>query len=217
MYIPKKIKNIVNNISYTVSDVGKSGDTVLVFSNKYVLKISKDYESLKREFDKGTWLNKYSLTSKPIILIKRYNKHFYLKECLDGEPLFDNKYTSNPELLTNLIVEAFDKLKALDNKDCPFKSNDNIGNEFVHGDLCLPNILIKNNHVVGFIDLENSGLGDRWYDYAWVLWSVVRNTKTDAYNNMLLYKLNITFDEDKFNQYIDDELRLFLKTIIENK
>ena len=37
---------------------------------------------------------------------------------------------------------------------------------FSHGDFCLPNILINNNEISGFIDLGDAGVGDKWRDIA---------------------------------------------------
>ena len=92
--------------------------------------------------------------------------------------------------------------------DCPYLSFDSTGHDFIHGDLCLPNIYVDDDdQFLGFIDLGNSGKGDVWYDYAWVLWSLEYNLKTNKYNEILLQKLQIEFDEEKYNQYIPKEYR----------
>ena len=127
---------------------------------------------------------------------------------LKGYSLIDKKYINNPELLIDTLVKVIKVLRSLDNIDCPFRSTDNDGNDFVHGDLCLPNIYVdENNDFVGFIDVENSGKGDKWYDYSWLLWSLAYNLKTDKYNKLLLDKLNIEFNEEKYNKYIPEEYR----------
>ncbi len=207
MYIPKKIREIVKNTKYKISDVGKSGDTVLLFQNKYVLKISSNKERLEKEYNKSLWISNYIDSVKPLYFVSGYKFTYYLRNYIEGKTLIDQEFTSNPDKLTSLIAETISLLRKLDDKSCPFTSSDNKGDKFIHGDLCLPNIIINNNHVVGLIDLENSGLGDEWYDYSWALWSLIRNLKTDKYNNLLLKKLGITYDKNKFNQYIDKELQ----------
>ena len=127
---------------------------------------------------------------------------------LKGYSLTDKKIINDPELLIDILVKIVKVLRSLDNLNCPFKSTDNIGNDFVHGDLCLPNIYVDDNYeFAGFIDLDNSGLGDKWYDYSWLLWSLSYNLKTDKYNKLLLDKLNIEFDEEKYNKYIPEKYR----------
>jgi len=67
----------------------------------------------------------------------------------------------------------------------------------------LPNIYVnENDEFIGFIDLDNAGLGDKWYDYSWLLWSLEYNLKTDKYNRILLDKLNLEFNKDKYDKYI---------------
>ena len=72
----------------------------------------------------------------------------------------------------------------------------------IHGDFCLPNILVKDNKITGFIDLGDSGIGDPWFDYAWCIWSLEYNLKTNKYTQVLLDKLGIEFDREKYLKYI---------------
>ena len=56
----------------------------------------------------------------------------------------------------------------------------------LHGDYCLPNIMLDNWNFTGFIDLDAAGLGDRHIDLFWGMWSLGFNLKTDAYRDRFL-------------------------------
>jgi len=51
----------------------------------------------------------------------------------------------------------------------------------LHGDYCLPNILLDGWNFSGFIDLGNGGVGDRHVDLFWGAWTLAFNLGTDAY------------------------------------
>lgn len=51
----------------------------------------------------------------------------------------------------------------------------------LHGDYCLPNIMLDNWRFSGFIDLGNGGVGDRHVDLFWGAWTLRFNLGTDAY------------------------------------
>lgn len=44
-----------------------------------------------------------------------------------------------------------------------------------HGDYCLPNILLDEGRVVGYVDLGELGVADRWWDLAVASWSITWN------------------------------------------
>jgi len=51
----------------------------------------------------------------------------------------------------------------------------------LHGDYCLPNIILDNWQFAGFIDLDNAGVGDKHVDVFWVIWSLYFNLHTHKY------------------------------------
>jgi len=203
---PKEIYNYIKDLKYNIDDIGRSNDQVIIFEDKYVLKISQNKDILLREKQMNDWLNNKIPCTKSICFIEENNKYYYLRTCINGKSLIDDKYINNPSLLIDILSKAINLLEQLDKYNCPIKSIDNIGNAFIHGDLCLPNIYVDdNNEITGFIDLGNSGLGDRWYDYSWLIWSFQYNLKTDKYTKDLLEKLNIKFNQDIYNKYIPKE------------
>jgi kanamycin kinase len=56
----------------------------------------------------------------------------------------------------------------------------------LHGDYCLPNILLDNWRFTGFIDLGAGGIGDRHIDLFWGVWSLFFNLKTNAWKDRFL-------------------------------
>ena len=64
----------------------------------------------------------------------------------------------------------------------PFLQQDTL----LHGDYCLPNIILKDRKLSGFIDLGNGGLGDRHIDLFWGIWSLSFNLKTDRWKERFL-------------------------------
>ena len=56
----------------------------------------------------------------------------------------------------------------------------------LHGDYCLPNIILDNWEFSGFIDLDGSGIGDRHIDLFWGVWTLEFNLKTDRYAQRFL-------------------------------
>lgn len=56
----------------------------------------------------------------------------------------------------------------------------------LHGDYCLPNIVLNNWKFSGFVDVGDGGVGDRHIDLFWGVWSLWFNLKTDAFRNRFL-------------------------------
>ena len=56
----------------------------------------------------------------------------------------------------------------------------------LHGDYCLPNIMLDNWCFSGFIDVDQGGIGDKHMDLFWGIWSLGFNLKTNAYRDRFL-------------------------------
>jgi len=56
----------------------------------------------------------------------------------------------------------------------------------LHGDYCLPNIMLNDWKFSGFIDLDSAGVGDKHVDLFWGIWSLQYNLKTDRYQGRFL-------------------------------
>ncbi len=68
----------------------------------------------------------------------------------------------------------------------------------LHGDYCLPNVILDDWRFSGFIDLDHAGLSDRHIDVFWGSWTFWFNLHTSAYCNRFLdaYGRDV-IDEDK--------------------
>ena len=56
----------------------------------------------------------------------------------------------------------------------------------LHGDYCLPNIMLTDWQFSGFIDVGNGGVADRHVDLFWGTWTLNFNLKTDRYRDRFL-------------------------------
>lgn len=56
----------------------------------------------------------------------------------------------------------------------------------IHGDCCLPNIILDDWSFSAFVDLGCGGVGDRHIDLFWCAWSLWYNLKTEKYTERFL-------------------------------
>lgn len=86
--------------------------------------------------------------------------------------LFPGTWVSDdPEEAWAIVQEGAPRLKA---------------DVLVHGDYCLPNVMLENWQFRGFLDVGGGGVGDRHFDLFWGSWTLFFNLKTEAYTNRFL-------------------------------
>lgn len=56
----------------------------------------------------------------------------------------------------------------------------------IHGDYCLPNIMLDGWKPSGFVDVGNGGVGDRHIDVFWGIWTLWFNLGTDRYRDRFI-------------------------------
>lgn len=56
----------------------------------------------------------------------------------------------------------------------------------LHGDYCLPNIILNNWKLSGYIDVGNGGMGDRHIDILWGIWTLSYNLGTTEYTGRFM-------------------------------
>lgn len=133
----------------------------------------------------------YDLGLAPEVLQHLTSDQDYLlsKKAL-GTDCTEQYILDQPERLVDVLASSMLMLHGLDTKDCPLESQEYIdkieglaADVIIHGDFCLPNILLDRWQFSAFIDLGGAGLGDRHIDIYWALWSLAYNLKTDRYRD----------------------------------
>lgn len=80
-----------------------------------------------------------------------------------------------------------------------------INESIIHGDVCLPNIIFKEDKFSRFIDLDGFEVYDYHYDIFWALWTLLFNLETDEYRDVFI---------KAYGRELIDEKRLKLCGII---
>lgn len=90
---------------------------------------------------------------------------------------FDSHYLLSHQKKTDRLA-AYEKVQEY----APYLE----ANTLIHGDFCLPNIILKNWQFQAMIDWDSAGLGDKHIDLFWVVWSLAYNLQTNRYQDYFL-------------------------------
>ncbi|MGA8922952.1 MAG: phosphotransferase, partial [Candidatus Dormiibacterota bacterium] len=91
-----------------------------------------------------------------------------------GVPLFHPSVGMEPSRAARLFGAILRGLHATDSAGCPFGVGKR-GNVLIHGDYCLPNVLVSSGRLSGIVDVGRSGLGRPDDDLAAGVWTLQYN------------------------------------------
>ncbi|NHN33384.1 aminoglycoside 3'-phosphotransferase [Paenibacillus agricola] len=165
--------------------------------------------ALEKESRMMDFVSREGLAPKVIAYISDVSEDYLLMEAVTGEDGVSGGHLDNPSKLAHVFGEYLRLLHSLPTTGCPYPSRtaemlaeaqnkhadmeilkhlkgSPVDDVIIHGDYCLPNIIMEHYQFKGFIDLGSGGIGDRHYDLYWGLWTLAYNLKTDQYKDTFL-------------------------------
>ncbi len=186
---PSKLHYIFNNT--TVYDSSSHPTMTVLFSeNGYYVKIGEK-GSLTKEAEMAKLFEQNEIGVEVVSYISEI-KDYMVTRPAKGEDC--THYLNDPVKLCEVLAETMKFLHSRPVKGIPVSScMDTYADfsfikqdTFIHGDFCLPNIILDDWKFSTFIDVGLAGAGDRHIDIYWVLWSLEHNLKTDKYTDYFL-------------------------------
>lgn len=118
LYVPSKIQALIESKSYTVDDIGMSGNQVLIFEDM-VLKIEDESVSVRKQVEVMKWLEGKLPIPKVLEYEEENGKSYLLMSKIDGEMSCDDYYLERPERLVRALADGLKMLWEVDVRDCP--------------------------------------------------------------------------------------------------
>lgn len=76
---------------------------------------------------------------------------------------------------------------------------------FTHGDYCVPNVILENGNLSGFVDWESAGVADRYQDIALLTRSILHNFGEDWTQNIFeIYGIEPDLQKLHFYRLLDE-------------
>lgn len=169
--------------------------TTLYSTHGYYIKYSEK-GALKKDAELGKLFEEIGMGIEVVHYISEDKDYLVTREA-KGEDAIASQYLANPKKLCEALAEAMKYLHSRPIENVPvslcmdiYAKGENAGklkqDTFIHGDFCLPNIILDNWKFSTFIDTGLAGVGDKHIDLYWVLWSLNYNLKTDKYTDYFL-------------------------------
>ena len=199
----KKIEININDFPSEIHDFLKETDVYDSSSNPEMKVYYSDLGYYIKTAEKGQLTMEAEMTrlfntmgiGAEVVSYLSLDKDYMVTKRARGENCFN--YLNNPERLCEELAKAMKLLHSKPIGNVPVSLAMELyynsqyshllkKDTFIHGDFCLPNILLDDWTFSTFIDLGLAGVGDRHIDIYWVLWSLNYNLKTDKYTDYFL-------------------------------
>jgi len=130
--------------------------------------------ALSAERDRLAWLSGRLPVPELVGFYQAEGDEWLLTREVPGVPLYDPSVGWEPEHIAAGFGEILREIHSINATGCPFGENAP-GRVFIHGDYCLPNVLVVDGRLTGLVDVGRSGLGDPNVDLAAGLWTLHYN------------------------------------------
>ncbi|MFF2912046.1 aminoglycoside 3'-phosphotransferase [Paenibacillus sp. NPDC057934] len=229
--VPTAIRQYLKGATIYDSSSSENAKTLFVSGNERAfLKIS-ERDSLEREYKMTSFLHNHHVAPTAIAYESDSDYDYLLTEAVKGEDGAAAHHLENPSGLVTVFAEYLRMLHSLPTEGCPYNhrtkeilneayvkgSECSLLNTFnyspadnviIHGDYCLPNIIMDHFSLKGFIDLGYGGVGDRHYDLYWGIWTLNYNLKTDQYRDLFLDAYGRSDIDNEGLKYFTELVRL---------
>ncbi|MCM3786257.1 aminoglycoside 3'-phosphotransferase [Neobacillus mesonae] len=207
--LPLSLKPFVTHASVFDSSSSEEAQTLYIKgAEPLFLKICQP-GSLEREYRMAQFLHTQNSGPKAIAFESDKKHDYLLLEAVEGEDGTEAHHMNQPTRLVTVFGQYLRKLHAMSASGCPYPNRTSemltaaaskdidlssldkydytpADDAVIHGDYCLPNVMMDNFEFRGYIDAGNGGVGDRHYDLFWGLWTLQYNFETDAYHELFL-------------------------------
>ena len=126
------------------------------------------------ERDRLAWLDGRWPVAKILGFFHESGDDWLVTRALEGVPLFHPSVGWSPVRVAAELGKILRGLHATDARDCPFGTR-KPGHVLVHGDFCLPNVLVHQGKLSGLVDLGDAGLASPETDLAAGVWTLQYN------------------------------------------
>jgi kanamycin kinase len=159
----------------------------------YYVKIAEK-DRLKKEAEMARLFEEKKMGPQVVSYLST-DKDYMVTKSARGEDALH--FLGNPEKLCEVLCGAMKHLHSCSTVGIPAspgmdayatEANRNLlsNDTFIHGDFCLPNVMLDNWNFSSFIDVGNAGVGDRHIDIFWLLWSLNYNLGTNKYADYVM-------------------------------
>jgi aminoglycoside phosphotransferase len=130
--------------------------------------------NLVAERDRTAWLAGRLPVPKVVGFFHAFGDDWLLTSEVPGVPLYHPSLGWEPTRVARRFGEILREIHATPAIECPF-GEAKPGHVLIHGDYCLPNVLVEDGVLTALVDLGESGLGDARDDLAAGLWTLHYN------------------------------------------
>src|SRR4029077_8737302 len=126
------------------------------------------------EYERTKWLAGRLPVPEVLGLFNAFGDDWLLTRAVPGVPLSDKSLGGEPARVARRLGEILRDIHATDAAGCPY-GEPGVGHVLIHGDYCLPNVLVVDGKLSGLIDVGGAGLGDPQDDLAAGVWTLQYN------------------------------------------